>query len=445
MRKRLWWSIVFLDRRLAEISGAGPSMVSPLWSTKIPLSINDSNMSPDLTKLQEDPTPSTEMIFFLIRCEIAEFLRKIRFANGVDTSSEEFGNPLMSIEEKERIIADFEQHLQTKYLQYCDPEIPLHLIAIAEAKSSIGKMRFTTNYVRLRQENMTEADKEHLFRIALELVEHYNPVKLHRGLRRFKWCLQMNRPFIGMLHLLISLRQRTVGELADRGWTAIITLMDSIDRPHPIMRRNMHGLTPQSFEETTLQMAFANLIVKAWEAREAALSREEGPVPVPPLILHMRNKLERRKLNSNGTSPNTGDLSLSDSSNPPSLNRATTQSTNIWTLQTPDSQQQHQIAQPYNNKTAVSQLNALQLSNTTSPHNNPPPVPIPPHQQRQIPDLSDTSMMTLPVPFPAPSQFQFGDTMAEMTMDFWNELLPDFPMQDGGEFNSDVGELSTYK
>lgn len=413
-------------------------MISPLWSTKIPLSINDSNLTPDLTRLQEDPTPSTEMIFFLIRCEVAEFLRKIRFANGVDASSEEFGNPLVSVEEKERIIDEFEQHLQTKYLQYCDPEVPLHLIAIAEAKSALGKMRFTANYSRLRQENVTEADKEHVFKIALEMVEHYNPVKLHRGLRRFKWCLQMNRPFIGMLHLLSALRQRPVGELADRGWTAVVNLMDAIDRPHPIMRRNMHGLTPQTFEETTLQMAFANLMVKAWETREVAL-RREGPVSVPPLILHMRRKLERKKGISNDTSPSTADLSLPDSSSNLSLNK-TTPSTDRFGLQTPDSQQM--VTQPHD--TATSQLNALHLSNTMSTNSNAESVIVRTNEQQQKADLSETSIMTLPVPLPAQSQFQFGDTMDEMTVDFWNELMPDYPMQDGG-FNGDMGDFSMYR
>ena len=438
MRKRIWWSLVFLERRLAEISGAGPSLISPLWSTKIPLSINDNNLTPDLAKLQEDPTPSTDMMFFLIRCETAEFLRKLRLANGVDASSEEFGNPHVSIEEKERAIDEFEQHLHTKYLQYCDRENPLHLIAIAEAKSSIGKFRFTANYFRLRKEFVTEADREYLFKIALELVEHYNPIKLHRGLRRFKWCLQMNRPFIGMLHLLSALRQRTTGELADRGWNAVITLMESIDRPHPIMRRSMQGLTPQTFEETNLQMAFANLMVKAWEAREIAL-RREGPVPVPPLIIHMRQKVERKRGTSKGTSPSTADLSLPDNSSNPSLNR-TPQSTDHFGLPTPDSQ--HMATQPHD--TATSGLSALHLSNTMSTNDNAAHVMMPTNEQRQITELSETTFMTLPVPLPAPSQFQFGDTMAEVTMDFWNEFLPDYPMQDGG-FNGNMADLPMYR
>src|SRR5271154_815004 len=59
MRNRLWWQIVLLDGRTTELSGFGRSISAPLYDTKMPLNINDSDLDPSITSLPQERAGAT--------------------------------------------------------------------------------------------------------------------------------------------------------------------------------------------------------------------------------------------------------------------------------------------------------------------------------------------------------------------------------------------------
>jgi hypothetical protein len=124
LRKRLWWQIILLDSRAAGMSAVGTSILSFTWNTKLPLNVNESDSSSEMGVLPQGHKRTTDMTFCLIRCEIAEFLRQIRATRVIDVKWGEFGNPSVPLADKLVRIHDFEQHLHTKYLNYCDPQNP---------------------------------------------------------------------------------------------------------------------------------------------------------------------------------------------------------------------------------------------------------------------------------------------------------------------------------
>jgi hypothetical protein len=155
MRRRLWWQIVLIDARASEVSGAGPALLTYTWNTKIPFNFNDSDLFPDMRTPPPERPGLTEMSYFRIRCEVADFFRKIKCTK--------LETPMPS---RDKAIDEFEERLEREYLSYCDPSTPLHFLSIILARSSICKLRIGIGHlesIALHSINRPEAEKDRLF------------------------------------------------------------------------------------------------------------------------------------------------------------------------------------------------------------------------------------------------------------------------------------------
>jgi len=153
IRRRLWWQIILIDGRVAEISGAGPSLITYQWSTKIPSNINDSDLFPDTRDSPKERPGITEALFVRLRAESLQITSQLR------ASSEPFSA-------KERKIGDFQQRIQREYLVHCDPSIPFHLMCIMFARAAFYKLRLGLRHPHMmakRGEIMSSGEKESLF------------------------------------------------------------------------------------------------------------------------------------------------------------------------------------------------------------------------------------------------------------------------------------------
>lgn len=143
VRRRLFWSICNVDVRLSEDFGADPIIFEHTFDTRYPLNISDSDFHPDMGPMQ-DKEGITEMTFSLIRYEVAEAVRKITYAPpAVGKSAMKF-QPV-SIQDKERWIEECHQHLEEKYLRFCDMNQPIHWVICTVARLILAKMWLTVN------------------------------------------------------------------------------------------------------------------------------------------------------------------------------------------------------------------------------------------------------------------------------------------------------------
>jgi hypothetical protein len=156
MRRRLWWQIVLIDNRVAELSGAGTSILTYAWSTKLPSNINDSDLFPDMRDPPVESPGITEMIFLRLRCEITQFVQDSRSLAG-------------SLNVKDDAIEEFEQRLEREYLRYCDPLIPLHVMSSVMARSSMCKLQMGLRhplFMSDRAKALPPAEKEKLLQLS---------------------------------------------------------------------------------------------------------------------------------------------------------------------------------------------------------------------------------------------------------------------------------------
>lgn len=287
IRRRLWWHIVLLDDRIAEFSGAGASILLHRWSTRIPLNINDGELHPSMREPPVEHCGPTEMIFFLSKCEIADLLRKIRSRPSYDDNWFELSTSAVSLETKDKAINDLEESLEKKYLRFCERTVPIQYLTEIMARTTLCKLRLIVHHQRLlpdRGASMSRNEKDMVFSWGVKMLDYHHTIQTNSLFDRFLWFTNMNAPMLGYIYVLNELRVRTTGELADEGWRQVV--MSISTRRQKFRWENMPAI-----QETALNMALNNMVVKAWDARQAA----RPILPVPKFVTDMRRELSKKK------------------------------------------------------------------------------------------------------------------------------------------------------
>ncbi|KAB8200468.1 fungal-specific transcription factor domain-containing protein [Aspergillus parasiticus] len=76
LRRRLWWSIYLLDSQSSELHAIGTLITESCYDTKLPLNINDSDLSTGSSAPPDERIEFTEITYCLIRCEMTVLYRR---------------------------------------------------------------------------------------------------------------------------------------------------------------------------------------------------------------------------------------------------------------------------------------------------------------------------------------------------------------------------------
>ncbi|KAG6007743.1 hypothetical protein E4U21_005582 [Claviceps maximensis] len=296
-RRRLWWTIVSHDRRIAEITGSTVTALSSGSNCKLPLNVNDSDLHIDGTELPKPHNGPTEMLFALTRLEIAMAVAsdsdghsaKINPERASPSSSVSFScqkDPLPSVrvagqDSTPYTFDGFCAHMEDRYLRHCDPKIPLHFFTITMTRQTLSKMRVMIYLMRTynREHVLDETERESLFLLSIQVVEYDNVVHASESLKPFRWFTAHHFPFPAYMFLVQELRQRCRGHAVDRAWEAI-----SPNHYLRDMAQNIHS---------PMYTAFGRHLTKAWDAYSEACvaSGRDAPV-VPFFVALLRQRME---------------------------------------------------------------------------------------------------------------------------------------------------------
>ncbi|KAL8786108.1 MAG: hypothetical protein Q9213_002973 [Squamulea squamosa] len=282
MRRRLWWQMVVLDTQVAELSGAGTSMLSMTFDTHLPSNTNDSNLNPEMAHLPPERPGATDMIFCLAKYEFGFFLKRSStdffFFEGAWAKPD--GAPA-SLVEKDRAIDELALRLEEKYIVHCDTNITLHFLTKIFTRTAIYRMRLVAHHPRRHPDkgvSMPPEEKEYLCRLSLNIVENDNLSHSNKSADKFAWYVNMNLPFPALIYLISELRHRTRGELSDRGWAAM----------NEAFRNRIRFISAK--RESPMFKATSVLALKAWQAREIDAAAHGEPLPeAPEYIMTLRS------------------------------------------------------------------------------------------------------------------------------------------------------------
>ncbi|KAJ9486493.1 hypothetical protein VN97_g6837 [Penicillium thymicola] len=267
MRRRLWWQILIMDSRAAQLCGVAMNAYSyHFWDTERPRNVSDSDLSPLMQELPRDRPGATEMLFCEIRFEIGDCMRKLAAMDHQPV----VGTMAERMIAEERAIDTLEGQLEDTYLKDCDPSIPFHQLALYLARSSVCQMRLATRHPR-RCADLSPDDRDRLFSLGLQVLTYDNLTYASHDLQPYLWHVGMSFPFEAFILVVTELSSRREGVRVDQAWT-------KVDQAY-----HDHADLITASKTNTLFFALGTLTLRAWEMRMAWMRR--GPIlsqPVEP-------------------------------------------------------------------------------------------------------------------------------------------------------------------
>lgn len=288
MRRRIWWNLVHMDFRTAEVLGTRPSLDLACGNTKLPLNIEDEDIHPNMADPPLERNGITCITPCLIKCEILECLRKLSTAHFGETRWDALSSPDVKLTKKDITISRIEDHLEAKYLRYCDPSSTLDTFVSIMIRSIVCRMKLFAHNPRHFAKSPSEvpiSERNIVFTNATKLLEYVLLLKSgHNGIDRYMW-LGMTFLWNSMLYLLIEVRYRKTGPEVDSSWKLIGTVFSHF---------------PEVFEENpgSVYRALGNWTLEVWDGYIAASKAEELPEPPTPEYIHLIRQCRKVKRES---------------------------------------------------------------------------------------------------------------------------------------------------
>ncbi len=292
MRRRIWWLLKTHDYRTAELCGLhkfrdldiGPN------STKRPTNVNDDQLYPGMPSLPAESETLTDLAFVALRYELANFAtaRVAEYRQQGKNSSQwerdlaSGGNKI----ETDEAFKEIEGLLEIKYLRYCDPSQPLHLITMLMARASMNTIRFLTHHPRrwnsIKQTPLSE--RQWVWEVSIKLLEQHSMLQSNPLLKQFAWHAAFVMQWHAFIHVLDTLRANPLVADAEKAWELIGNTYEN----NPAMVFNTRK---------PIHVAVGSLCLEAYSARAAALlqNRNICPPPTPEFILQLRRQRELAK------------------------------------------------------------------------------------------------------------------------------------------------------
>lgn len=290
MRRRVWWLLKTHDFRTAELCGLAKfrELDTSPESTKWPTNLNDDQLYPGMPSLPVNTDAVTDGFFIAMRSEFTNFAaaRITRFRQQGKNASQfnlhASGSDKAEIDEA---IRDVEELLETKYLRYCDPAQPLHLLTMLVARSAINLVQFLTHHPRrwASIEQTPLPERQSIWATSIKLLEQYDMLQSNPQLKQFAWHAAYFLHWHTFVHVLDTLQADPLIANAERAWRLV---------------GNTYENNPDMVFDTKkpIHVAVRTLCLKAYNAREGALQNKHIlPPPTPEFISQLRQQREVAK------------------------------------------------------------------------------------------------------------------------------------------------------
>lgn len=233
MRRRLWWSIYLLDSQSSELQAIDKQITEDSYDTRMPLNINDSDLSPDMTQLPEPRSSFTEMTFCLVRIEmIVLYSRSALSAVGDRNYSNSRGgnqDGSLVLEERLRQLGQIINRLREQYLKFCDTSVPVQWVTATIIRLALARSWLVAHFSRdVNAEGMpaieTPADdpsRDQLFAAATEVVEFALLLETDPRTMNWSWFFRGYPQWHAVMFVLSELLIRSRAADTDRAWAMV--------------------------------------------------------------------------------------------------------------------------------------------------------------------------------------------------------------------------------
>lgn len=294
MCRRLWWALVLFDTRICELIDTKKTALTPTWDCRIPLNVNESELRAGLKDIPRTQTRISDSIFVVVRGVIADFIRHssfyLDFTNPAMNAATRTASTKSDVDGSE--VDAFEKELEVKYLQLCDPEIPLQYMTIWAARGYIARYRIIERLSTLNGP-VGDTQRDALGLMAVDMITCDSKIMTSSIVKGFLWLIQMYHfPFTAYIQLLQDLKRRPTSSIAAQAWS-------KIDENYTAR------LLFQENAKSPFYQMVSKMILQSWDARQVALNDQVQLVTPPSIVSYLKNN-----------------TSLQQTENPKSLDKA---------------------------------------------------------------------------------------------------------------------------
>ncbi|KKO99731.1 hypothetical protein THAR02_08161 [Trichoderma harzianum] len=278
MRRRLWWALVLFDTRICELIDTKKTSLAPTWDCRIPLNVNDSELRTGLRDGPRTQTAISDSIFVVVRGVIADFIRHssfyLNFTNPAMNAATK--NPSTKSDVKGGEVDTLEKELENKYLQLCNPEIPLQFMTIWTARGYIARYRIIERLSTL-DGPVGDTQRDALGLMAVNMIACDSTIMMSSIVKDFLWLIQMYHfPFTAYIQLLQDLKRRPTSSIAAQAWSKI----DENFTTRLLFQEN--GKSP-------FYQMVSKMILQSWDARQVITNDQVELVTTPGIVSYLKN------------------------------------------------------------------------------------------------------------------------------------------------------------
>lgn len=182
------------------------------------------------------------------------------------------------------MINEIENHLETKYLRYCDPLTPFHQLIAVMVRLPVCWMRFFAHNPRPFGNSATtlpQKSRDIAFKQAIKMLEYAGWMNVTtNGLGKFMWQSGTSVLWRSILYVLIEIRERATGPDVKHAWQVITDVLSK---------------RSEMFEVSTSAVFRALCVwtLEVWDECSAALN--DGECIINPGTLVLIEKLRQTR------------------------------------------------------------------------------------------------------------------------------------------------------
>ena len=224
-RRRLWWQIYCLDERPSKYYNSDSVSMELTIDTKLPLNINDSDLDPGAVEGPGNREGVTDTTFCLIRYEVAragaQISKRLGFAQGFSST--------LTLADKERVVKECYEFLETKYLKYCSGAGPLYWLCESMARMVMAKRWLTLHYPVGRSGDPVSLSRDmidQLFGTSIQIVEISRRIETDVRVKKWGWLIRNYQEWFPRAFILAEICVRPKSAVVDRAWRAVKDTLD---------------------------------------------------------------------------------------------------------------------------------------------------------------------------------------------------------------------------
>lgn len=281
LRRRLWWSIIVFDARIADMAGRS-SLLLPTWDCAMPCNLSDFELQADMKEYPKPQSIVSEAVFVVSRAELSNCVRHATFYLDLINPSYKLmaqRNPKFAGPQDD-ILEELEERLEKTYFQHFSTENSVQVMTNWFTKQMLDKTRLLQHYSRVMKSpaSITIEQFDASLSASIAMLNCDTTLINTPSVKGFHWYLYLYFPFIAYFHMFQHLRKRPGASVCEQAWVAL-----SANYEARVMFRN------DAYDQ--LFPIFAKLTLTAWKACEENWKAAGIEHSTNAMVEHVKMKL----------------------------------------------------------------------------------------------------------------------------------------------------------